>query len=90
MSWLVPKAVGKPRHRTLRASAARKNFGGVVGAMPGVGPAVPNLRDWEAISKIEKGIPSHDAEVQPRRAVTDLGWCPVCRSEEYSQRPIRA
>lgn len=83
-AWRVPKAIAKPRRLPYRGNAA--TVGGISASIPGGGGLPAIIRDFDMVNQVEQGLAGNAAA---QRAAEDLGRCPQCGSEEYSQRPFR-
>ena len=84
-TWRVPKAIAKPK-RTVPYRGNAATVGGIGAAIPGGGGLPSAIRDFDMINQVEHGLSSNAVAAQ--RAAEDLGRCPQCGSEEYSQRPF--
>jgi hypothetical protein len=84
-AWRVPKAIAKPKRGIpFRGNAATI---GMSSANPGqFGPGPVDIQGWDMVNRAERNLPGNAAAQQ---AAEDMGRCPGCGSEEYSQRPFR-
>jgi len=85
-AWRVPKAIARPR---VRLAHGVTNPG--VGQGVAIGPLSTSqpsaVRDRMMGEQYGRNLNS--AAGRTGRATEDLGRCPRCGSEEYSQRPFR-
>lgn len=85
-AWKVPKAIAKPKRTVpFRGNAATIGMNSA-NAVPGIGGGPVDITGWDMVNRVERGLPSNWSA---QRAAEDLGRCPQCGSEEYSQRPFR-
>lgn len=80
-TWRVPKAIAKPKRGIpFRGNAATIGMNSANPGPFGSGPV--DIQGWDMVNRVERNLGA-------QRAADDLGRCPGCGSEEYTQQPAR-